>query len=118
MGKTGLELIIADLLITSLTSRAGTASADEGNRHPVTDFPVFHAFAHLSDQPGKLMSGHMGQSNIRIVPHPPVPIASAKTRCLDFQYYAMLGSLGIRDLDDLRLFLEGFDEEGFHLVVI
>ena len=77
MCETRLELVVAHLLVAGEALRAGTAAAHEGQRHALADFPAAHFLADLHDYPGQLVPGHVRQSDIRIVPHPAVPVAAA-----------------------------------------
>ena len=83
VGEAGLELVVANLLLSRLTLRAFAAAADEGNRHAIARLPFPDVLADGFDDAGKLMARHMGQRDVLVVPDPAVPVAAANARRLD-----------------------------------
>ena len=69
-----LNLMWADLLISCATDRTLSTGADKGDSHPVTLFPLADVGSGLFDYPGKLVPGNMGKVDVRVMPHPAMPV--------------------------------------------
>ena len=89
MGEAGLFLMAANLLVTRMAFRTSAAATNEGHGYPVSNLPVAHILANSSNDTSQFMPGHMGQFDIRIMPHPAVPIATADTGRLHLNHDAM-----------------------------
>src|SRR3546814_11519121 len=83
MGETGLELVGANLLVSRMTLGAAAATGDERNRHAVTDPEAPHVASGRHHLAGRFMARHMRQADIRIMAHPAMPVAAAKTARAD-----------------------------------
>src|SRR6185503_5264614 len=83
MCEARLELMIADLLISRATRPAQAARAHERNGDAIADVAAGDELPFGRNHARKLMTRHVRHTNVRIVPHPPVPIAATKTGCLD-----------------------------------
>ena len=114
MGEAGLKLVVADLLVPGMALRAVPAAADKRHRHPLTDLEPIDLAAHRLDRARKLMAWHMRQRDVRIMPHPAMPVASAHARRLHPDHDAMGLGARIRQRDQLRRLRKGFVENGFH----
>ena len=106
MRKAGLKLVVANLVVARLALRTGATAAHERHRDAVPGFPVGDIGAHRLDNSGKLVSWHMRQANLRIVPHPAMPIATAQARCLDRNDRATSRGRGIRHFLNAQWFPE------------
>ncbi len=106
-----MKLVRADLLITSLTKAAITATANEGSRYPVSGFPVRYGFARRLNDPGEFVTGDVGKMDVGIRPHPAMPITTADTGGLDTYYNSGPGWSGIWNGFNRYWTLE-FPEEG------
>ena len=84
-----LELSFADLVVAGIAFEAMAAAADEGRGHAIADAPAADLAADRGNRTGKLVSRHMRQHDVGIMPHPAVPVAAAKPRRLDLDYHAM-----------------------------
>ena len=90
------------------------AAADERHRNPIADSPPRHTFADACDGAGELMTGHVRQHDVRIVPHPAMPVAPAKARGLDLDHQALGTGRRIGHGPDRGLLAELFVDDGFH----
>jgi hypothetical protein len=61
------------------------------------------------------MPWNMWKLDIGIVPHPTMPIRSAKSSSYHFNDYPGFGRTRVRDLGNGGKGLEGFVKDGFHL---
>ena len=61
VGETGLELVIADLLVARAARPASAAGADEGHGDPVAHAPPGHECALGRNNARELMARHMRQ---------------------------------------------------------
>lgn len=77
MGEAGLELRFADLLVAGTAFMAMAAAGDERNGNAVAGLEAGDVSADCGDDAGKFMTGDVRQANIRVMPHPAVPIAPA-----------------------------------------
>ena len=84
-----MKLVAADLLMARMTLGAGTAPPDERHRHPFATLPSANILARSDDNPGELMTRHVGESDVRIVTDPAVPVASAHPGRFDFEHDAV-----------------------------
>ena len=114
MGEAGLELVVADLLVAGQAFGTATAAADERHGDPVPGLPSRHVPAHGFHHPGQFVPRHVGQSDIRVVTHPAVPVAAAHAGGLDTHHDAMRLRRRIGHVDQLRRRGEGFVKDGFH----
>jgi hypothetical protein len=60
VGKTWLKLVIAHLLLTSLTLGAKTTGTNERHGYPITDVPASHLCAYSHNLTGQLMPWYVG----------------------------------------------------------
>jgi hypothetical protein len=79
VGKPGLELSVAHLVLASSAGLALAARADERSSNPVTDLPSLYPRSDLGDHARELVARDVWESDIRAVPHPPVPVTTAQT---------------------------------------
>jgi len=112
--ETGLQLVIADLLISRAARPACAAGADEGYCDSITDLPTNDVFALGSDLAGKLVPRNVRHANIRVMPHPSVPITSAKTSRFDSDHHAIIGGHRIVDILNAQRLSELVVDRGFH----
>ena len=110
MRKSGLKLIVADLLVSAMAARAGSASTNKGYGDPIAYFPIFNTLAHLADDPCKFMSWNMWKYDIGIMSHPSMPITSANPRGFHFKENALLGRIWVGYLGDLWGLPKGFKD--------
>lgn len=89
--KSGLELVIADLLIAGYALRTRSTTTHKRKRNPIALFPACHIFPNILNYAGEFMPWDMRQCNVRIMPHPPMPIAPTKPRCHYTNNYAVRG---------------------------
>jgi hypothetical protein len=90
-----LELSVAYLVFASPAGVALAARTDERHRDPVTKVPSPDPRADLGDHAGKLVARDVRESNIRVVPHPPVPVTSAQTGGCHFNDNAGFRTSGV-----------------------
>ena len=102
MGEPGLKLAVAYLMISRQALGTATAAANEGQRDPVSGFPVYDIRANGFDDTGKLMARYVWKANIRIMPHPAMPIAPAQACCSDGNHHAAGRGFGIRQLPNVQ----------------
>ena len=112
--KTGLELVLTDLVIAGGALEAMAAGCHERHGHTRAGFPVVHLAARGHDDAGKFMPWHMRQADIWIVPHPAVPVASAQPGRGDLDHHAVGRGNRIRHSADHRCFPEFFEHDGLH----
>ena len=60
MGKSGLKLVVTNLLLSGVTLRATAARRNKGHRNPIPDLPIANLFANRLNNTGQLMTRHMG----------------------------------------------------------
>ena len=90
MGKTGLGLMVADLVIAGAALRAGAAGTHKWNGHAIALFPLGDPGSDLLDGAGQLVTRHMRKvTDIGIVPQPTVPITAADPARLDLDDHAL-----------------------------
>ena len=77
MGKAGLELRIADLLVSGMAFGATAAGTDKRNGDPVPQFPATDPSPECGNRARQFVARHMRQFDVRVMPHPAVPIAPA-----------------------------------------
>jgi hypothetical protein len=95
VGEPGLELSVTHLLFAPPAGLALAARADERSRDPVTEVPSLYPRADLGDHAGEFMARDVWESNIRVVPHPPVPVTSAQTSGCHFNDNAGFRTSGV-----------------------
>ena len=95
MGKPRLKLLVTDLVVARVALRASAAAANKRQRDAISGLPIGDTRANSFDDSGKLMARYVRQANIRIMPHPAVPIASAQACCSDRKHHAAGGRYGI-----------------------
>jgi len=103
----GLSILVAALL--ALTTRT-----DEWRRHPIPDRPAGDPGTNRGDRPSQLVTRHMRQHDVRVMPHPPVPVGPAQPSGLDLQDHRCLGSLRLRDLPHFRQYAVLRDDNCAH----
>ena len=96
MRKAGLKLVITDLVVARVTLWASSATTYKRQRDTIAGLPVGNVLANSFDNAGKLMSWHMRKADIRIMPHPAVPIAATQPRRSDRNHHAADWRFGIR----------------------
>ena len=90
MREAGLELVGTDLLIAGMALRTTTAARDERHSDAVANLEALHAVADRDYAASQLMARHMWQLDVRIVPHPAMPVAAANSTCADLDHDAAL----------------------------
>ena len=100
MGKTRLKLVVTDLVVTRVALWACAAATNKRQRDAIAGLPVDDVCANRLDHSGKFMTRHMREANIRIMPHPAMPVASAQACSPDGDHHAAHGRFGIRQLLD------------------
>jgi hypothetical protein len=106
-GKAGLELGAADLMIAAQALRATPAAADHREDHPIARFEAARLGANFLDDAAQLVAGDVRQAaDVRVVPHPAVPVAAANAVGQNAQDDAVGRRLGVGH----RLDGEGFAE--------
>ncbi|MEY9198085.1 hypothetical protein ABIA16_003201 [Sinorhizobium fredii] len=114
MGEARLELRLADLLVAGAAFAAAAAAGNEGHGHPVADLVVEDAAPGGGDRSGQFVAGHMRQADVRVVPHPAVPVAAAEPGRLDLDDDAVFAGRRIGQRPDFRRLLEGIVIHRFH----
>ncbi len=79
MGKTWLELMVANLVISRLALGAPSASANKGNSDPVACFPSGYIFSNRYNIPSQFMAWNMGQCNVGIMADPAMPVTKSQS---------------------------------------
>ena len=77
VGETGLEVVVADLLIPGAALLASAAPATERCDHPVSRRPASGVGSGLGHHSGQFVAGHMRQRHSRIVAMPGEQVAAA-----------------------------------------
>jgi hypothetical protein len=95
VGEPGLELSVTHLVFAPSAGLALAARADERSRDPVTEVPSLYPRADLGDHAGEFMARDVWESDIRVVPHPPVPVTSAQTSGCHFNDNAGFRTTGV-----------------------
>jgi len=95
VGEPGLELSVTHLVFAPSAGLALAARADERSRDPVTGVPSPYPRADLGDHAGEFMARDVWESDIRVVPHPPVPVTSAQTSGCHFNDNTGFGTSGV-----------------------
>ena len=114
MRKARLGLLVADLVIAGHALGAGAATTYEGDGHPVPYMEIPHFPTCYRYGPGQFVPRNVGQTDVRIVPHPPVPVTPAEPRGGHFYHHSMGFRAGVREIPNLYGTLEGLVNEGFH----
>ena len=79
MGKAGLGLMVTDLVIAGAALQAGAAGTHKWDGHAIAPFPLGDPVSDLLDSPGQLVARHVWKfTDVRIVPHPAMPITATK----------------------------------------
>jgi hypothetical protein len=86
MRKSGLKLLVADLMISGKALRAPATAAHERHRDSITDTPLGDIATDRLDDSRQLVPRNVGQLDIGIVALPPVPIAQTNATRHDFQH--------------------------------
>jgi hypothetical protein len=108
MGKSRLILIVTDLLVATIATRAGAAGTNKWDRYPIANLPVFYPFAHFANDSCKLMARHMRKLDIGIMTLPAMPVTPANSRGLYFKKNAVFGRFWVRYLGDFWGLPKGF----------
>jgi len=95
--KSRLELMGTHLLVSGAATPAPAAPGDERNRHPVSLPPAPDVTPDLHHDTGDLVTGHMGEHDVRIVAYPTVPVASADPVGLHAEDHSVRCRLRIRE---------------------
>ena len=112
--ESGLEIVVADVLVAGETLRATAAAHRERHSHAVPEFPAAGFLANGFDHTGQFVPWHVWQMDVRIVPHPAVPVAPADAVRLHTDDDAIRRRRGIGDVLDGRWLFKGFVDHGFH----
>jgi hypothetical protein len=83
VGEPGLGLPLAHLVLAVGAGLARSARAHERCGDPIAGSPVPHERTDGLDDAGELVAGHVRQSHVRVMTHPPVPVAAAQSTRLD-----------------------------------
>jgi hypothetical protein len=114
MREPWLKLVITDLMVAGGTLRTFPAPADKGHRNSVSPCPSGHLLSHFFHNPCKLVAGHMGNPDIRIVPHPPVPVTAADPAGLDANHHRIIDRNWIRDVLNAQRLTKRFVNSRLH----
>jgi hypothetical protein len=76
MGKTWLELIVTNLMVARQALGTNAAATNKREGYSVANFPPAHIFPDILDDAGDFVAWYMGQRNVRIMPHPSMPVTS------------------------------------------
>ncbi len=90
MGEARLELCFTDLLVAGAAFAATAAAGNERHGHAVADLVAHDRAASGGDRPRQFVARNMRQANVRVVPHPAMPIAPAEPGGLDLDDDAVL----------------------------
>ena len=85
----GLELVIADLMMTGLALGAAAASADKRQGDAVTGFPETDMGADFLDRSAEFVAGNLGQLHVRIMTLPGMPVAATDAAGLNLEHDAV-----------------------------
>ncbi|GGK30096.1 hypothetical protein GCM10008955_24800 [Deinococcus malanensis] len=114
MRETGLKLAVAHLLVSGLTFVAAPAAGDERHGDAVACSPFADVPTHSDHSPREFMARNMWQGDVRVMPHPPVPVAAAHAGGLHLHHHAIFRGNGIRDRGELRANVERVNHDGLH----
>ena len=103
MGKAGLELAVADLLMAGVALQAGAAAAGERHGHPVAGIPLADIPSSRRNRARQFVARHMRQGDIRIMLHPAMPVAAANAGCLNLDHHAVGRRRRIRQRNHFRV---------------
>src|SRR5207248_220145 len=92
--------MIADLLMARQTLGSTTASDREWHRDPIARLTSAHLRPKHLHHASELVPGHMRQPDVRIMPHPTVPIAATNAIRFDSNDHAIAGRDRVRNLLD------------------
>src|SRR3954447_7331931 len=109
-----LELVRADLMIALPALLATTARADEGRGDSIAHLPMRDARTDGGDRASQLVARDVREDDVRVMPHPAVPVAAAQAGRLNLQHHRPLGSLGPRHLAHLRQYAVLLDDNSVH----
>src|SRR5262249_47471747 len=112
--EAGLQLVIADLLISGAARSTDAAGTHEGHRDSITHLPTADGATFRSDFAREFVPWNVRQANIRIVPQPAVPIASAETGRLYRDHHAVIGGHGVAHILDAQGLAELAVDGGSH----
>ena len=118
MGKPGLELVIADLMMTGLALGAAAASADKRQGDAVTGFPETDMGADFLDRSAEFVAGNLGQLHVRIMTLPGMPVAATDAGGTDADHGPVNRRGWIRKFLDGQGFSEVLIDSGFHGVLL
>jgi hypothetical protein len=94
---------------------AAPAAGDKRNGHTVSDPPLSDTISHGGHKAGKFVTGDMGEAlDVGVVTLPSMPVASAESRGLDFNYNPVGVRNWIGDLCHSQWAFELLEEEGAH----
>lgn len=114
VGKAGLCLVTANLLVAGMALRAGAATGDKGHGDPVTHPEAANVAANGFDDAGKFVPRYVGQGNIRVMAHPAMPVAAANAGCHHLDDHAFLAGFGGIHRHEFWGGGEAFVDYGFH----
>ncbi|MNE23122.1 hypothetical protein D3C80_1163650 [compost metagenome] len=114
MGEAGLELRFADLLVAGAALMAVAAAGNERHGDTVAGLEAGDVLADCGDDAGEFVAGNMRQADIRIMPHPAVPVAAAEAGRLYLDDHAAIGRFRIGQGCDNRGLAEQFVKKRAH----
>ncbi|MDR8774012.1 hypothetical protein FEP92_04419 [Burkholderia multivorans] len=109
-----LKLPLAHLLVAGVALRAAAAASDERHGHAVAGLPARDVRTGRDDHACQFVSRHVRQHDVRIVPHPAVPVAAADAGRLHLDHDAVRRGRRVRDLHHARRGAECFVNDCFH----
>jgi hypothetical protein len=112
--ETGLELCVADLLISAATFGARPASSYKRYGYPIPHLPFGHVAADFCHYARKLMPGDVRQLDVWIMTFPAMPVAAAYACALDLDNHTVTFRSWICDSHQLRRLRKGFVNYSFH----
>ena len=114
MGEARLELRLADLLMAGMAFRASPAGRDEGHGHALARPKTLHVPPDRRHDPRKFMARHMGQADVRVVPHPAMPVAPAQPRRHHLDHDAVWRRRRVWNAANLGSLAEALEEHRLH----
>lgn len=114
MGEAGLEVVVADLLVSCAALLASAASAAERCGHPVAHRPVGGVRPGLGHHSGQFVSGHMRQRDARVVAMPGEEVAAAQPGRPNLDHNAVAGHGWIGKVLDGDRSVEGSEQGASH----
>ncbi len=93
-----------------------SATTYKWDSYPVAHFPVLNSGTYFHNGTRQLVPRNMRQFNIRVVPHPPMPVTAAQAGSFYFYNYTVSRNCRCRNVSYFYISLKFFKINCFHII--